>query len=163
MGVFASPRSGCKTAWLGRLLRSITTRCSSSVPRYLPSDGATLVGRPPIQIFERLQLIVFHVCARRTTPIVTRPLSSPPLIASPGFVSFSSALWLKVPVDFCHYISIAAHYGFKLHHTQPKYVMMSLWLPEDVPNKIPEFGTHHLGVAGVSTDCGGCKRCCGQL
>lgn len=63
----------------------------------------------------------------------------------------SSAVWLKVPVDFCHYISIAAHYGFKFHHTQPKYVMMSLWLPEDVPNKIPEFGTHHLGVAGMST------------
>lgn len=62
-----------------------------------------------------------------------------------------SAVWLKVPVDFCHYISIAAHYGFQLHHTQPKYVMMSLWLPEDVPNKIPEFGTHHLGVAGITT------------
>lgn len=54
-------------------------------------------------------------------------------------------------MDFCHYISIAAHYGFKLHHTQPKYVMMSLWLPEKVPNKIPEFGTHHLGVAGITT------------
>lgn len=77
---------------------------------------------------------------------------------------FSSAVWLKVPVDFCHYISIAAHYGFKFHHTQPKYVMMSLWLPEDVPNKIPEFGTHHLGVAGRSTACGGRKRYyCGRI
>lgn len=59
-------------------------------------------------------------------------------------------MWLKVPVDFCHYISVAAHYGFQFHHTQPKYVMMCLWMPEDVPNKVPPYGTHHLGVAGES-------------
>lgn len=51
-------------------------------------------------------------------------------------------------MDFCHYISVAAHYGFEFHHTKPKYLMMYLWLPEDVPNKVPPFGTHHLGVAG---------------
>eukprot|EP00752_Nemacystus_decipiens_P007170 g6420.t1 len=59
-----------------------------------------------------------------------------------------AAVWLKVPTDFCHYISIASHYGFQFHHTQPKYVMMYLWLPEDVPDKVPPFGTHHVGVAG---------------
>lgn len=58
-------------------------------------------------------------------------------------------MWLKVPTDFCHYISIASHYGFQFHHTQPKHVMMYLWLPEDVPDKVPAFGTHHLGVAGA--------------
>lgn len=57
-------------------------------------------------------------------------------------------MWLKVPTDFCHYISIASHYGFQFHHTQPKHVMMYLWLPEDVPDKVPAFGTHHVGVAG---------------
>ena len=60
-----------------------------------------------------------------------------------------AAVWLKVPTDFCHYISIASHYGFQFHHTQPKFVMMYLWLPEDVPDKVPTFGTHHLGVAGA--------------
>ena len=64
------------------------------------------------------------------------------------FVPDNAAMWLKVPTDFCHYISIASHYGFKFHHTQPKYVMMYLWLPEDVPDKVPPYGTHHLGVAG---------------
>ncbi|CAN0386118.1 unnamed protein product [Ectocarpus sp. 12 AP-2014] len=59
-----------------------------------------------------------------------------------------AALWLKVPTDFCHFISIASHYGFQLHHTQPKYLMMYLWLPEDVPDKVPPYGTHHVGVAG---------------
>ncbi|CAM9205960.1 unnamed protein product [Discosporangium mesarthrocarpum] len=39
-------------------------------------------------------------------------------------------------------------YGFRFHHTKPEYAMMYLWLPEDVPNKVPPFGTHHLGVAG---------------
>lgn len=58
-------------------------------------------------------------------------------------------MWLKVPTDFCHYISIASHYGFQFHHTQPKYIMMYLWLPEDVPDKVPAYGTHHLGVAGA--------------
>lgn len=57
-------------------------------------------------------------------------------------------MWLKVPMDFCHYISVAAHYGFEFHHTKPKFLMMYLWLPEDVPNKVPPYGTHHLGVAG---------------
>ncbi|CAN0567058.1 unnamed protein product, partial [Ectocarpus sp. 12 AP-2014] len=60
----------------------------------------------------------------------------------------TAALWLKVPTDFCHFISIASHYGFQLHHTQPKYLMMYLWLPEDVPDKVPPYGTHHVGVAG---------------
>ncbi|CAM9101688.1 unnamed protein product [Pylaiella littoralis] len=59
-----------------------------------------------------------------------------------------AAMWLKLPTDFCHYISIASHYGFQFHHTQPKYIMMYLWLPEDVPDKVPAYGTHHLGVAG---------------
>lgn len=68
----------------------------------------------------------------------------PPSLA----VQFAPALWLKIPADFCHYISVAAHYGFQFHHTQPKYVMMCLWLPEDVPNKIPQYGTHQVGVAG---------------
>lgn len=64
-------------------------------------------------------------------------------------------MWLKVPTDFCHYISIASHYGFQFHHTQPKYIMMYLWLPEDVPDKVPAYGTHHLGVAGAF----GCSKC----
>lgn len=64
------------------------------------------------------------------------------------FSTGTVALWLKVPTDFCHFISIASHYGFQLHHTQPKYLMMCLWLPEDVPNKVPPYGTHHVGVAG---------------
>ncbi|CAM9691442.1 unnamed protein product, partial [Hapterophycus canaliculatus] len=59
-----------------------------------------------------------------------------------------AAVWLKVPTDFCHFISIASHYGFKLHHTQPKFIMMYLWLPEDIEDKVPAYGTHHLGVAG---------------
>ncbi|CAM9732387.1 unnamed protein product [Choristocarpus tenellus] len=59
-----------------------------------------------------------------------------------------AALWLKIPMDFCHYVPIAGHYGFKFHHTKPDHLMMCLWLLEDVPNKVPPFGTHHLGVAG---------------
>jgi 8-oxo-dGTP pyrophosphatase MutT (NUDIX family) len=58
------------------------------------------------------------------------------------------AMWLKVPTDFAHYIPIAGHYGFKFHHCEREYVMMAVWLRGDVPNKIPAFATHHVGVAG---------------
>lgn len=63
-----------------------------------------------------------------------------------------SALWLKVPIDLSHYIPIASHYGFKLHHTLSDCIVMSKWLLHDVPDKIPSFASHHVGVAGAVLD-----------
>lgn len=84
----------------------------------------------------------------RTLSMSLPDLSGVPFLLSVFPLRVTPAMWLKVPMDFCHYISVAAHYGFEFHHTKPKYLMMYLWLPEDVPNKVPPYGTHHLGVAG---------------
>ncbi|CAM9137075.1 unnamed protein product [Phaeothamnion confervicola] len=59
-----------------------------------------------------------------------------------------AALWLKVPLDFAHYIPVASFYGLRLHHTTPDTIFMVMWLQENVPNKVPHFATHHVGVAG---------------
>ncbi|CAM9790231.1 unnamed protein product [Chrysoparadoxa australica] len=58
------------------------------------------------------------------------------------------AFWLKVPMDYTHYCPIAAHFGFRFHHSQPNYVMMNVWLKPSSESKIPAFATHQVGVAG---------------
>ena len=60
-----------------------------------------------------------------------------------------AAAWLKVPIDWSHYIPIAAHCGFELHHTADHSVIMCQWLMDGVPNKIPPYGTHQVGVGGL--------------
>ena len=60
-----------------------------------------------------------------------------------------AAAWLRIPVDYCHYIAIAAHCGFELHHTEDRCVYMCQWLMHDVENKIPPYGTHQVGVGGL--------------
>ncbi|KAG5178608.1 hypothetical protein JKP88DRAFT_79600 [Tribonema minus] len=66
-----------------------------------------------------------------------------------------NALWLRVPMDFAHYVPIAGHYGFKFHHTEENAVMMVLWLRGDVANRIPPFATHHVDVSAVVTNADG--------
>ncbi len=53
-----------------------------------------------------------------------------------------SALWLKVPTDFGHYLSIASRCGFNLHHVKPEEgeIEMVLWLAPG-PSRIPPFAT----------------------
>ncbi|XP_077995710.1 nucleoside diphosphate-linked moiety X motif 6-like [Glandiceps talaboti] len=55
---------------------------------------------------------------------------------------------LKIKLEQASRIPIAAKHGFKFHHTKPTYVWMVKWLPTDVPNLIPNFANHYIGVAG---------------
>jgi len=41
-------------------------------------------------------------------------------------------IWMQVPVEKSAFIAPAAAMGFECHHAQPKYIMMTLWLPEKV-------------------------------
>lgn len=60
-----------------------------------------------------------------------------------------AAVWLKVPLDFAHFIPIAHLHGFTCHHTEPTSIMMALWLKNEVESKIPAFATHQVGVGGL--------------
>ena len=35
--------------------------------------------------------------------------------------------------------------GFDFHHAQSGYAMLTKWLPEDEPNKLPLYASHYLG------------------
>ncbi|KAG5175752.1 nucleoside diphosphate linked moiety X-type motif 6 [Tribonema minus] len=67
-----------------------------------------------------------------------------------------SAVWLKVPMDYAHYLPVAARAaGFRPHHALPDAVLMVRWLLDGVPDKVPPFATHHVGVAGCVLDARG--------
>eukprot|EP00743_Colponemidia_sp_Colp-15_P007470 GILK01008074.1.p1 GENE.GILK01008074.1~~GILK01008074.1.p1 ORF type:complete len:274 (-),score=46.43 GILK01008074.1:241-1062(-) len=57
-------------------------------------------------------------------------------------------LWLKIPLASSNLISVAVKYGFKFHHAQPEYVMMTQWLAVEA-NKMPNYSSHYVGVGGV--------------
>eukprot|EP00961_Rhodomonas_salina_P263782 3565254-Rhodomonas_salina.1 len=39
--------------------------------------------------------------------------------------------------------------GFALHHAKPDYLLMTRWLPQDVPSPLPLFAFTQIGVGGV--------------
>ena len=51
----------------------------------------------------------------------------------------------------CHLINPAAKHGFYFHHAEPKegYVLMILWLDEKVPDRMPPYAHHYLGVGSM--------------
>ncbi|XP_031553939.1 nudix hydrolase 8-like isoform X2 [Actinia tenebrosa] len=55
-------------------------------------------------------------------------------------------VWLKIPIEKSSFVSITAEHGFVFHHCFPSYIVMTKWLPEDEPNKLPTFATCCLGV-----------------
>eukprot|EP01117_Protostelium_nocturnum_P002647 TRINITY_DN13436_c0_g1_i1.p1 TRINITY_DN13436_c0_g1~~TRINITY_DN13436_c0_g1_i1.p1 ORF type:complete len:290 (+),score=127.47 TRINITY_DN13436_c0_g1_i1:82-951(+) len=58
-------------------------------------------------------------------------------------------IWLKIPIDKSNLISIAVSLGFKFHHAKSDYLMLILWLPVDLPNTLPQYVTHYIGVGGL--------------
>jgi len=61
-------------------------------------------------------------------------------------------VWLKIPIEHATCVPGAASQGFQFHHAQPKYVMMTAWLPEDEPSSIPPYASHFVGVGGFVVD-----------
>jgi len=57
-------------------------------------------------------------------------------------------IWLKIPLKQAEYVPIAAKEGFVFHHAQPDFVMMTKWLPEAEPNKLPKYAFNFIGVGG---------------
>lgn len=60
------------------------------------------------------------------------------------------AAWLKVPIHKAAVIPAATEHGFRFHHSQPRYAMLTRALAPDA--FIPPYATHYVGVGGVVVD-----------
>lgn len=56
--------------------------------------------------------------------------------------------WLKLPVDRAEFVPLAVKEGFKYHHAEEAYLMMTYWIPDDEPNMLPANASHQVGVGG---------------
>lgn len=56
-------------------------------------------------------------------------------------------VWLKLPVDRSEFVPIAVKEGFKYHHAEEAYVMLTYWIPNE-PCLLPANASHQVGVGG---------------
>jgi len=62
-------------------------------------------------------------------------------------------IWLKLHRQHQHHlISPACTKGFEFHHAEKDYIMMTRWLPEDVPSTLPPNASHQIGVGAFVYD-----------
>ncbi|KAI6702312.1 hypothetical protein NL676_011448 [Syzygium grande] len=57
-------------------------------------------------------------------------------------------IWLKLPLQMSELIPIAVKEGFRYHHAEENYVMLTYWLPEG-PCMLPGNASHQVGVGGL--------------
>ncbi|GJU76385.1 putative reverse transcriptase domain-containing protein [Tanacetum coccineum] len=57
------------------------------------------------------------------------------------------AIWLKLPLEKCDLVPIVVKEGFRYHHAEAGYVMMTYWIPEE-PCMLPANASHQVGVGG---------------
>ncbi|XP_056625136.1 nucleoside diphosphate-linked moiety X motif 6 [Triplophysa dalaica] len=65
------------------------------------------------------------------------------------------AVWLHVPITQSRLAAAAACHGFSFHHARRDVAVLSLWVGPG-PDRLPDFATHQIGVAGavVNESCG---------
>nr|XP_043608601.1 nudix hydrolase 8 [Erigeron canadensis] len=56
-------------------------------------------------------------------------------------------IWLKLPLDKCDFVPVAIKEGFRYHHAESEYVMMTYWIPNE-PCMLPANASHQVGVGG---------------
>merc|ERR1711862_677366 len=62
-------------------------------------------------------------------------------------------VWLQIGIDHAALIPIAtAEFGFEFHHAERSHVMLTKWLPKDIPNTLPMNASHTVGVGCIVTD-----------
>ena len=59
------------------------------------------------------------------------------------------AVWLELDVNEIELSKVAVNHGFEFHHAKYRNVSLVKWLPQDVPNKVPPFGFHQVGVGAL--------------
>ncbi|KAL3725196.1 hypothetical protein ACJRO7_030238 [Eucalyptus globulus] len=54
-------------------------------------------------------------------------------------------IWIKLPIEHVNLVESAVKEGFKYHHAEENYLMLTHWLaPED--NTMPIYASHRIGV-----------------
>ncbi|XP_070206085.1 uncharacterized protein [Littorina saxatilis] len=56
-------------------------------------------------------------------------------------------LWL-LRIFCTNLLLLLSQLGLDFHHAQPGYVMMTLWMCDDLPSHLPEYANLYIGVAG---------------
>ncbi|KAK3141884.1 hypothetical protein QOZ80_4BG0339450 [Eleusine coracana subsp. coracana] len=56
-------------------------------------------------------------------------------------------VWLKLPVDRAEFVPLAVKEGFKYHHAEEAYLMLTYWIPDE-PCMLPANASHQVGVGG---------------
>ncbi|XP_062184811.1 nudix hydrolase 8-like isoform X1 [Phragmites australis] len=56
-------------------------------------------------------------------------------------------VWLKLPADRAEFVPFAVKEGFKYHHAEEAYVMLTYWIPDE-PCMLPANASHQVGVGG---------------
>ena len=59
-------------------------------------------------------------------------------------------VWLKLTSELSHLIDIAIKKGkFRFHHAKDDYVMLTRWMKDSEPSKLPLYASHYVGVGGL--------------
>ncbi|CAL4967936.1 unnamed protein product [Urochloa decumbens] len=56
-------------------------------------------------------------------------------------------VWLKLPLDRSEFIPLAVKEGFRYHHAEEAYLMLTYWIPDE-PCLLPANASHQVGVGG---------------
>lgn len=56
-------------------------------------------------------------------------------------------VWLKLPLERSELVPLAVEEGFKYHHAERGYVMLTYWIPEGL-SMLPANASHQVGVGG---------------
>ena len=46
-------------------------------------------------------------------------------------------------------MNVAHRHGFYFHHAKDNYVLMILWMDKSMPNRMPGYADHYIGLGGV--------------
>ncbi|GJN02159.1 hypothetical protein PR202_ga19483 [Eleusine coracana subsp. coracana] len=63
-------------------------------------------------------------------------------------------VWLKLPVDRAEFVPLAVKEGFKYHHAEEAYLMLTYWIPDE-PCMLPANASHQVLVVQEKY-CGSC-------
>eukprot|EP00040_Diaphanoeca_grandis_P024740 m.136355 g.136355 ORF g.136355 m.136355 type:complete len:372 (+) comp29844_c1_seq1:131-1246(+) len=58
-------------------------------------------------------------------------------------------IWLQLPSHKLEWAQMALDAGFEVHHAEKDHIMLTLWIPADLPNTLPGYTSHTLGVGAV--------------
>mmetsp|Transcript_915 Transcript_915/g.2131 ORF Transcript_915/g.2131 Transcript_915/m.2131 type:complete len:293 (+) Transcript_915:53-931(+) len=59
------------------------------------------------------------------------------------------AVWLPLNVRNIELAKTASDLGFEFHHAKGQKAVMYKWLPDEIPDKVPPFGFHQVGVGAL--------------